>query len=149
MTTGMVLVAPFAANGVVPLKGHNQISLKTNQVRRKLRQALILLLGEPILYGEILSFNPSKLAQLLPERVQEDCDTGSSAIIQETYAGDFPCLLRLSQSPTEDKCENDSQDPHPFSILDTSTWLPSTGSGPEFIEGSTGFRSFDFAQDRF
>jgi hypothetical protein len=22
--------------------------------------------------------------------------TGSSAIIQETYAGDFPCLLRLS-----------------------------------------------------
>src|SRR4030095_8236815 len=27
-------------------------------------------------------------------------------------------------------------------FLDTSTWLPSTGSGPEFIEGNTDFRLF-------
>jgi hypothetical protein len=107
------------------------------------------LLGEPVLDGDILSLNPSKLAQFLPERLQEDRDTGSSAIIQETYAGDFPCLLRRGHSPTESECETDTDNPNPFSILDTSTWLPSTGSGPEFIEGNTGFRSFDFAQDRF
>ena len=68
---------------------HNQINLKTNQVRRKLRQALRLLLGKPVLDGDILSFNPSKLAQLLPERLHEDRATGSSACIQETYAEDF------------------------------------------------------------
>ena len=57
----------------------------------------MLLLGKPVLDGDILSFNPSKLAQLLPKRLQEDRDTGSSAIIQETYAEDFPCLLRLGR----------------------------------------------------
>jgi hypothetical protein len=53
------------------------------------------LLGKPVLDGNIPSLNPSKLAQLLPERLQEDRDTGSRTIIQESYAEDFPCLLRL------------------------------------------------------
>jgi hypothetical protein len=75
---------------------HDQIDLKTNQVRRKLRYALRLLLGKSILDGDVFSFNPSKLAQLLPKRLQEDCLTGSSAIIQEPYAGNFPCLLRVN-----------------------------------------------------
>ena len=74
---------------------HNQINLKTNQVRRKLRQALSLLLCKPVLDGDILSLDPSKLAQLLPERLHEDRATRSSAFIQETYAEDFPCLLRV------------------------------------------------------
>ena len=55
----------------------------------------MLLLGKSVLDGDILSLNPSKFAQLLPERLQEDRATGSSAIIQETYAEDFPCLLRV------------------------------------------------------
>jgi hypothetical protein len=53
------------------------------------------LLGKPILDGDVFSFNPSKLAQLLPKRLQADRTTGSSAIIQEPDAEDFPCLLRL------------------------------------------------------
>ena len=75
---------------------HDQINLKTNQVRRKLRQALILLLGKPVLDGDIFSLDPAKLSHLLPERVHEDRATGSSAIIQETYAEDFSCLLRVT-----------------------------------------------------
>jgi hypothetical protein len=67
----MVVVAFFAANADVPAVTHDQINFKTNQVRRKLRQALILLLAKPILDGEIFALNPSKLAQLLPERVHE------------------------------------------------------------------------------
>ena len=39
----------------------------------------MLLLGKSVLDGDILSLDPSKLAQLLPERLQEDRDTGSSA----------------------------------------------------------------------
>jgi hypothetical protein len=35
--------------------------------------------------------------QLLPEGLREDRDTGRSAIIQETYAEDFSCLLRLGR----------------------------------------------------
>jgi hypothetical protein len=56
------------------------------------------LLGKPVLDGDILSLNPSELAQLLSERLQEDRDTGSSAIIQQTYADDFPRLLRLGRN---------------------------------------------------
>ena len=40
------------------------------------------------------SIQPS-LRHLLPKRLQEDLDTGSSGIIQETYAKDFPRLLRV------------------------------------------------------
>jgi hypothetical protein len=53
------------------------------------------LLGKPIFDGNIFSLNPSKLAQLLPERVNEDRTTGSGASIQETYAENFCRLLRL------------------------------------------------------
>jgi hypothetical protein len=54
------------------------------------------LLGKPVLNGDVFSFNPSKLAQLLPKRLQEDRDTSSSAVIQVTYAEDFARLLRLN-----------------------------------------------------
>jgi hypothetical protein len=70
-------------------------TLKANQVRRKLRQAFsAFVLSKSIFDCEILSLNPSKLAQLLPERVHEDRATGSSACIEETYAKNFPWLLR-------------------------------------------------------
>ena len=49
---------------------------------------------ESVLDGDILSLNPSKLAQLLPERVHKDRAAGSSACIQVTYPENFCCLLR-------------------------------------------------------
>ena len=54
------------------------------------------MLSKPVLDGDILSLDPSKLAQLLPERFQEYRATRSSAWIQVTYAEDFPRLLRVS-----------------------------------------------------
>ena len=59
----------------------------------------MLLLGKPVLDGDIFSLNPSKLAQLLPERLQEDRATGSSACIQETYAEDFPVCCASAVAP--------------------------------------------------
>ena len=58
----------------------------------------MLLLCKPVLDGDILSFNPSKLAQLLPERLHEDRATGSSAWIQETYAEDFSCCCASAET---------------------------------------------------
>ena len=108
----MVVVAAFAANADGSRCDHDQINLKTNQVRRKLRQTLKLLLGKPVLDGDIFSFNPSKLAQLLPERLHEDRATRSSACIQETYAEDFFCLLRVGGTAKRKehgaKCEGES-----------------------------------------
>src|SRR5262249_51734070 len=78
-------------------RSHDDIDLKTNQVCGKLRQTLKLLLGKPVLDGDIVTLDPSKLAHLLPERIHEDRATRSSACIQVTNAGDFACLLRLSE----------------------------------------------------
>jgi hypothetical protein len=55
------------------------------------------LLGKSVLDGDIFSFNPSKVEQLPTEHVQEARATGSSVIIQETYAEDFSWLLRLDR----------------------------------------------------
>jgi len=78
-----------------PRCSYDQIDLKMNQLCRKLSQLLRLLLGKSVLDGEIFALNPPKLAQLLPKRVHEDRHTRSIAIIQETYAEDFRCLLRV------------------------------------------------------
>src|SRR5215831_7040917 len=68
-----------------------------NQVPCKLFDALVAFaLCEPILNGDILSFDPAQLVQLLPERVHHDRHTGSIAWIQEPDAEDFPRLLRLN-----------------------------------------------------
>ena len=72
ITMGMVVVAFLRRQRRRSSCGHDQINLKTNQVRRKLRQAVSFSLRKSILDGDILSFNPSKLAQLLPERLHED-----------------------------------------------------------------------------
>ena len=76
---GMVLVAFFAAKFVAPPGDHDQIDLKTNQVRCKLRQAVIFPLCKSVLDGDILSLDPPKLSHLLPERLEEDRHAGSGA----------------------------------------------------------------------
>jgi hypothetical protein len=89
----------------------------------------MLLLGKSVLDGDILSLNPSKLAQLLPERLQEDRDTRSSAIIQETYAEDFSWLLRVDPRPAQRECESEGDNPTPFWILDCRFSIVGTGIG--------------------
>jgi hypothetical protein len=79
---GMVLVALFAAN-----PGGSPVVTIRSTLRRTKSAASSGLLGKPILDGDILSLNPSKLAHLLRERLQEDRAAGRSAWIQETYAG--------------------------------------------------------------
>jgi hypothetical protein len=49
-------------------------------------------------------------------------------------------LLGVNHCPTQLESKNEGEKPHPFWIFDPSAWLPSTGSGPEFIEGRTCFR---------
>jgi hypothetical protein len=98
------------------------------------------LLGKSVLDGDILSLNPSKLAQLLPERLHEDRTTRSSACIQVTYARNFRCLLRQRRDPVRCECDRESNNPHPFSsagpLLETSTEFILSG-----VEGlSPGFR---------
>jgi hypothetical protein len=50
---------------------------------------------KPVLVADILSLDPSQLSQLFAERIQKYGATGRSTIIQDAYAEDFSCLLRL------------------------------------------------------
>jgi hypothetical protein len=79
----------------------------TNQLHCKLRQSIRLLLGKSVLNSDILSFDPPKFVQLLPKRFYKHRATGRGAYIQETYAKDFSCLLRLGHSPTEGERQSD------------------------------------------
>ena len=90
-------MALLAANGGAAPEVTIRSTFKTNQVRRKFRHPLTFLLCKSVLDRNILSLNPSKLAQLLPERINEDHATRSSAIIQETYAEYSSWLLRLGE----------------------------------------------------
>src|ERR1041385_2004741 len=89
----------------------------TNQFRCRFRQAVRLLLCKPILDIDIFSLGPTKLTQLLPERLHKGSATNSSAWIQETYAENLPCLLRRGPNPAESDWHNDSKSPRQFSIL--------------------------------
>jgi hypothetical protein len=78
------------------------------------------LLSKPILDGNVFSFDPSKLAQLLPERIQEDRATGRSAIIQDADAEDFARLRRGRRAKRKEHRANDkaaSFIPHELLLL--------------------------------
>jgi len=51
--------------------------------------------SKPVLQSDVFSFNPAKLAQLLPKRIDKDRHPRSSAWIQESYAEYSSWLLRL------------------------------------------------------
>jgi len=83
------------------MRGMHHIPVDRTAGSAAFKQALTALaLCKPVLDGDILSLDPSKLAHLLPERLQKPCHTRSSAFIQETHAEDFPCLLRLGEIRT-------------------------------------------------
>ena len=64
----------------------------------ELRKALAYLICKAELERDIFSLNPPKLTQLLPERSQKAPSAGRGTSFQETYAEDFPCLLRMDGS---------------------------------------------------
>src|SRR6185437_4813350 len=77
---------------------NNHVYIQTHELGHKAREALILLFCKSVLDGDVFSFNPAKLAQLLPEGPYEHRHTRSSAIVQETDAENFPHLLRMSRN---------------------------------------------------
>src|SRR4029450_4793212 len=86
-----------------------------NQLRRKLRQGLRLLVRKSVLDRKVLFLNPSKLAQLLSKRLHQNRHASSSAPIQETNAEDFSSLLRLGK---RNICQKKScQQPESDSLL--------------------------------
>jgi hypothetical protein len=54
----------------------------------------------------------------LPEEIQEDRTTRSSACVQETDPRNVSCPLRLGPDPVKGECESGREDPHRFYILD-------------------------------
>jgi hypothetical protein len=111
---GMVVVAFFAANAdCTPVTTIRSTFKRTKSAASSATRST-LSLRESVIDADILSLNPSKLAQLLPEYVHEDRATGSSAIIQKTYAESLALLLRLGHSPTHRECDNEGDNPRPF-----------------------------------
>src|SRR4029434_6673119 len=78
-TMGNVVVALLAANPSTVPPTTTRSTFRPNQDPGQLRQALTFLLCEPVLDGNILSLDPTELAQLLPECVQKPCHPRSSA----------------------------------------------------------------------
>ena len=89
----MVVVALLAVTKLASVVDDNQIDLKTDQARRKAQAGAkglcYLAHWAPDRRYSFLHLLRS-LLQPSSERVDEDRATGSSARIQETYAGNFP-----------------------------------------------------------
>src|SRR5437879_1836475 len=103
---GMVVVAFLAANAACPSVTTIRSTFKRSRSVAS-SGALKFLIRKSVLDGDILSLNPSKLAQLLPERLHEHRHTRSSARIQETYVRNFSCLLRFSECTYGEKEKRD------------------------------------------
>src|SRR5262245_39462466 len=117
ITMGLVAVALLAADAAaVPVTTIRSTLRRTRSAACSCRRRLLL--GKSVLDDDILSLDPSKLAHLLPKRIQEDRATRSSALIQVSYAEDFSRLLRPRLNPAHCECDDESNNPHPFSILD-------------------------------
>ena len=121
ITIGMVVVAFLAANAAgVDVTTIRSTLRRTKSAASSGRRSGFCL-GKPVLDGDILSLNPSKLAQLLPERLHEDRATGSSAIDPGNLCGGFFLAAAPEPQPRTTERDDDCKKPRPFSILDTST----------------------------
>ena len=89
ITMGMAVVAFLAANadGVPEATIRSTLRRTKSAVSSGRRSSFSL--RKSILDDNVFSFNPAKLAQLLPERLQEDRDTGSSAMHPGNRCGGF------------------------------------------------------------
>jgi hypothetical protein len=94
---GMVLVAFFAANGAVPPDVTIRSTLsRTNSAASSGKRSGFCSANRYSMVMFFPSIHPSLLSSCRND-LQENRNTGSSAIIQETYVGDFPWLLRLNR----------------------------------------------------
>src|SRR5262247_1075912 len=82
ITMGMVVVALLAANDPSSPEATIRSTLRRTSSAASSGR-LILLLGKSVLDADILSANPSKLAQLFSKHLHKYRATGSSASIQE------------------------------------------------------------------
>ena len=112
------MVAFLAARiGMSPLY-QDEINLETHQFGRKLGKPSVLPLRISVFGGDVLSFYVTTLAQSHPNSFGTGGVTSCIAPREISYPGNFLRLLRRCLNPTEHECEHDSEDPHPFSILD-------------------------------
>ena len=92
---GMVVVAFFAANGVGPPETTIRSTFRrTRSAASSGRRSGFCSANRYSMVIFFPSIHPSLLSSCR-NASKRTAHTGSSAIIQETYAGDFPCLLRL------------------------------------------------------
>ena len=95
---GMVVVAFWPLRRRVATVT-DQINLKTDQSRRKLRQAIQFLLGKPILDGDILFLQSSRACAALGGMLHRGPRyTGSECLIQANLCGRFFRLLRIDET---------------------------------------------------
>ena len=92
---GMVVVALFAANGVGPPEATIRSTLRrTRSAASSGSRSGFCSANRYSMVIFFPSIHPSLLSSCR-NASKQDRATRSSAIIQETYAGDFPCLLRV------------------------------------------------------
>ena len=98
---GTIVVALLAAKADGSPCDYDEINLKMNQLRRKLRQTLRFLFGKLVLDGDVLSFNPSKLAQFLPERLQRTALPEAVLLSRKPMRKIFPACC--AEAPAQPK----------------------------------------------
>jgi hypothetical protein len=81
ITTGMVVVALLTANAGDVAETMIRSTLRRTKSAARLGKRSNFPLSESVLDDDVLSLDPSKVAHLLPESLQEDCDARSSACI--------------------------------------------------------------------
>jgi hypothetical protein len=133
---GIVVVASLTARVTVgPADSMTSTLSRTSSLANEGSRPTFPSGGAP-LEEDAVPLDVSKLAQPLAQGIKPGSIGGQRRTNQKSYLWDFLSRLRSYLNPTEGECECDSEDSPPFWIRDPSTNL------------GTGFRSFDWAQDR-
>lgn len=94
MTTGMFVVACFAARATNVLSGHQNVDFETHEIGSKLVELVASPCGTTAFDDPILAFHVPKVIQSRPKQIDFPV-LGTSQIPKPTDAEDLPRLLRL------------------------------------------------------
>jgi hypothetical protein len=119
----------------------DDVNLQTDEIGCKVREAIASTLRIAVLEADVLSFNPSEVAETEPECLVPECGIGRRIWREKSYPGDFCRRLRARCArPSERACSESNQQ------FPTCCYVIQTGLPAPLAEGDSNRLSEDTSE---
>ena len=108
----------FGSQSIGSSGSDDDVNLETDEIGREVREAIVSTLRIAVLDADVLSLDPSEVAETEPECLVPERGSGRREWREKSYPRNFRWLLRLGPRLVNREYDSESNNPHQFLILD-------------------------------